>query len=125
MKKRLDLMREEEKRKYLGHKKSLIVRQKELKAFETDDKLYIVNPGFAMEGEIMKKRMEFSFEDSKKTIYQAMLRAVAKYYENCSPSAQEEISSNGKKRVNPFMFSGTGGSILVYYKLYLFYKLNP
>ena len=87
MKKKLDLMRDKEKRSHIGLKKSLIVKRKEAKAFEVDDKLYISNPMITVEREDKRKMVQFNLNDSKKTIHEAMTRIVEEYYQNCSPSA--------------------------------------
>ena len=41
------------------------------------------------------------------------------------PSSEYYIDTGGERVDDPFIDHGTAGSILVYYKLYLFFRNNP
>ena len=47
------------------------------------------------------------------------------FIKTCTPYIKEQIESTGMTRANPYIYSGTGGNIFIYYKLALLFKLNP
>ena len=54
-----------------------------------------------------------------------MGKLAGKFLEHCPPAAETRIHSDGKESVDPFMYTGSGGNVFVYYRLYLFYKNHP
>ena len=49
---------------------------------------------------------------------------ITKYCESCPPTSEKRINSNGYEKIDPFINVGTGGAILVYHRIYTFFKEN-
>ena len=65
---------------------------------------------------------EFDLEEHKKLVRKQLDVLIEKFEENCPPDQDQQELSNSTFRLNPFLYSGTGGYIVVYYKLYLYYE---
>ena len=52
------------------------------------------------------------------------MNLIKEYEEKSPPTLESPVTRTGEKVVDPYIATGTSGSIFVYFKLYQFFKEN-
>ena len=62
------------------------------------------------------------FQQNKQLVFEHLTQLITKYQQCCPPTLNQRIDSAGKQETDPYINVGTGGAVLVYHKIYSFFK---
>lgn len=71
-----------------------------------------------------KQDPNFDYNEHQSLVIEQLIKLIKEYEERSPPTLDRAVAANGEKVVDPYIASGTSGSIYVYFKLYQLLKEN-